>query len=260
MMENSKVLININNLDEIDKFKEIGITNFLFALKDFSIGYEEFDVDILKKLDINIYLNINIIMDSKKINDFKKLIKNLSFVKGVFFEDIGVYNLLKETKIPLFWNQSHFVINSVSINSWLTRVESAVLSSELTFEEIDYILSKTTKPIVLPIFGYNMAMYSRRSLLTNYNDFHQLKPLNKAYIGASDSMFIIKENNNGTALFYGKPFNYYHIISKLPANKIYYYLFDGSFKDYLKIINNENIISEEKFLNKKTIYKLEDPK
>ncbi|MDD4187374.1 MAG: U32 family peptidase [Bacilli bacterium] len=258
MRENSKVLININNLDEINKFKEIGITNFLFALQDFSIGYKEYTLDVLKKLNVNIYLNINIIMDTKKIAEFKKIIKDLYFIKGIFFEDIGVYNLLKEENIPLFWNQSHFVINSISINSWLTRVDSAVLANELMQEEIKYILSKVIKPVVVKIFGYNIAMYSRRTLLTNYNNVHKLSSINKAYLEANNNIFIAKENNNGTVLFYSKPFNYYHIINELDSNKIYYYLFDASFTDYLKIINNEYKISDEKFLNNKTIYKLED--
>lgn len=45
MMKMSKILININQLNEIEEYKEIGITNFLFAVREFSIGYNEFDLE-----------------------------------------------------------------------------------------------------------------------------------------------------------------------------------------------------------------------
>jgi len=70
-MKKSKVLINITDLEEIEKYKKIGITNFLFALNNFSIGYNSFKLEELKTLDVNVYLNINLIMDTKTINEFK---------------------------------------------------------------------------------------------------------------------------------------------------------------------------------------------
>ena len=36
-MKTDKIIININNLNEIDEYKKIGITNFLFAIEKFSI-------------------------------------------------------------------------------------------------------------------------------------------------------------------------------------------------------------------------------
>ena len=99
MMKNKKILISPKNIEEIKKYKKIGITNFLFALQDFSIGYPEFTLEELYELDINVYLNINILFDTKKINDFKKIIPKLQFVKGIFFEDVGLYYLLKDSNI-----------------------------------------------------------------------------------------------------------------------------------------------------------------
>ncbi len=262
MMENSKVLISPKNIEEINKYKKIGITNFLFAIQDFSIGYPEYNIEDLKELDINIYLNINILLDTKKINDFKKLIPQLDFVKGIFFEDVGLYYLLKNENIPLIWNQAHFVINSVSINLWLEKVHSAQLANELTKEEIIYILDNTTKPIVLPVFGHNIAMYSRRALLSNFNKFHNLESVKSGNLTINeDNSFYSIENSNGTALFFSKPFNYYNILNELNDNKILFYYFDltkYNYEDYLDIINNKFTESEEKFLNNKTIYKLED--
>ncbi len=261
-MKNNKILISIKNIDEIKKYKKIGITNFLFALKDFSIGYPEFTLDELKDLDINVYLNINLIMDTKKIHEFKDIIPELNFIKGIFFEDLGIYYVLKERNIPLIWNQNHFVINSVSINSWLRRVTSACLANELTKEEIKYILAKSSKSLVLPVFGHNIAMYSRRYLLSNFNRYHGYKIVNKGYLKINQqNEFKAWETENGTVLVYQKPFNYYPAIKELDDQKIWFYYFDltnSNIDEYQKIINNEPTDSEERFLNQKTIYKLED--
>ncbi|MDD2505432.1 MAG: hypothetical protein PHF21_04110 [Bacilli bacterium] len=259
-MKNKKILISPKNIEEIKKYKKIGITNFLFALQDFSIGYPEFTLEELYELDINVYLNINILFDTKKINDFKKIIPKLQFVKGIFFEDVGLYYLLKDSNIFLIWATAHFVINSISINSWLTRVDSAKISNELTKGEIEIIINKTTKPLVLPVFGYNEAMYSRRMLLTNFNRYKGYKMMKNGLLSTnSNNEFNIIENANGTILFYKKPFNYIKIINNLNQDNILFYYIDASKINNFKLeemLNYNN--SEEKFLNKKTIFKLEE--
>lgn len=261
-MESSKILVNINNKEDIKKYKKIGITNFLFALEGFSVGYNTFSLEELKELDINIYLNINSLMDTKMIDDFKKIIPSLSFVKGIFFEDLGVYYVLKDKDISLIWSQNHFVLNSKSINFWLNRVESACLANELTLDEINYILSKSVKPLILNVLGYNMAMYSRRYILSNFNRYNHLKMVKKGILKVNDSnSFIAIENENGRALFYNKPFNYLSHLKEIDDSKIKFYYFSNlnlKADEIIDIITKgKEIISEEKFINEKTIYKLE---
>ena len=96
-MKTNKLIININNLTEIEEYKKIGITNFLFAIEDFSIGYATFSLEELRKIDANIYLLINRMMDNEAILALKKL--DLSFTKGIFFEDVGVFQTLKDKNI-----------------------------------------------------------------------------------------------------------------------------------------------------------------
>ena len=89
MMNKSKLLININNLNEISEYEKIGITNFLFAIKDFSIGYNTFT---LNEIPDNSYILINRVMDTKTIEELKTIKDELKRFKGIFFEDLGVYN------------------------------------------------------------------------------------------------------------------------------------------------------------------------
>ena len=57
-MKKEKILINIEQLNDIGDYKKIGINNFLFAVKDFSIGYNSFELEELENIECNKYLLI----------------------------------------------------------------------------------------------------------------------------------------------------------------------------------------------------------
>ena len=262
-MKNSKFLISVNKLSAFEEYKKIGFTNFLFAVKGFSAGLPAFALEELKGLDGNIYLNINRIMDSATIEALKKLSKELDFVKGIFFDDLGVYQILKDTEIPLIWNQSHFVLNTKAVNFWLDRTWSACLSNELTLGEIKTILRDCTKPIVLNVFGLNPAMYSRRYLLSCFNQVKSLKMHQKAILEVDEqNKFLAFEDESGTTLYYHQFFNYLPALNELPDEKVLFYYINTLNLSTEAVVNLTNGLmpeSKEKFLNQKTIYKLEGP-
>ena len=87
-------------------------------------------------LNINVYILVNRVFENKDCDSFRTLKDNLSFASGIFYEDIAVYQILKDTNINLIWNQAHFVTNSHSINVWLDKVYSVLK------EDSDYYLIK----------------------------------------------------------------------------------------------------------------------
>ena len=252
----NKILIKIDDLKNIEEYKKIGITNFLFAINDFSLSDNCFNIEELSKLDVNIYLDLNRIINTTEIEKLKKIKNQLNFASGILFEDLGIYQVLKDSKIALIWNQKHFVINSTSINFWLDRVDSAVLSNELTKDEIEFILQKVNKPVILPVYGYNQAMYTKRKLLTFFNQAKGIELIKDAKLMINDDGFMIKEINDETVFSYHKPFNYLSYIKELPADKIKLYLIDAPLSP--SDIINENHPLTEHFLINKTIYKLEE--
>lgn len=262
-MKKNKILINIENLSDIEKYKKIGYNNFLFAVKGFSIGYKSFDIEEIKNdLKCNKYLLINRIFNNEDVDNFKKIILELDGFDGIIFEDIAVYNMLKDTNIKLIWNQSHFASNYSSINYWLEMVNSAVISNELTKNEVKDILDKSNKPLVLNVFGKNSIMYSRRTLLTNFNQNFNLND-NKEIIlreNITDSEFEVKESDNGTYFFNNKYFNIIPHLNNFNDDKILFYLiYPNSLgvTEIKDIINGEILQnSDDGFMNKKTIYKL----
>ena len=91
----NKIIININKLTEIEEYKKIGITNFLFAVKDFSIGYQSFLIDEIKNIDANIYLLFNRIMDTKTIEQLKDIKKPLKMlIKVDSIKELKLYIMM----------------------------------------------------------------------------------------------------------------------------------------------------------------------
>ena len=261
-MKKNKILINIENLNEIDKYKKIGINNFLFAVKDFSIGYNSYTLEEIKKLDCNKYLLINRIFNTNDVEEFKKIKEKLLDFEYIIFEDIAVYNILKDTNIKLIWNQTHFATNYSSINYWLELAYSAVISNELTSVEVSEILNKSNKNLILNIFGKNPIMYSRRTLLTNFNKHFELDNRDKAVLEESitKNEFLATETDKGTFIVNNKHFNLIPHINSFNDDKILYYLIYPNgieYKEMIKYINEETTDNtDDGFMNKKTIYKL----
>ena len=208
-MKKNKILINIENLNEIEEYKKIGYNNFLFAVNDFSIGYKSFSLEELKELDCNKFLLINRIFNNEDVDRFKEIISILKYFDGIIFEDIAVYNLLKDKNIKLIWNQTHFATNTSSINYWLELVSSAVISNELTKEEVKDIIDSANKPLVLNIFGKNPIMYSRRTLLSNFNKNFKLNNNRKAILSENITKceFEAIESDKVTFILNNKYFN-----------------------------------------------------
>ena len=259
MMNKSKLLININNLNEISEYKKIGITNFLFAIKDFSIGYNTFT---LNEIPDNSYILINRVMDTKTIEELKTIKDELKRFKGIFFEDLGVYNILRDLGVELIWFQNHFTINKESVNFWLNRVDSVLLGNEITSGEIEELVNTASKPVVLNVLAKNQIMYSRRTLLTNFNKYQNLGEYNDMTLdvhGTKD-VFFARENEFGTIIYNNEYFNYIEFASTLDDSKIKFYLvmnLDLSIDQIDKIINGEPF-GNDGFLNKKTVYKMSE--
>lgn len=261
-MKKDKILINIENLSDLEYYKKIGINNFLFAVNDFSIGYKTFNLNDIKNLDCNKFLLINRIFNNEDCENFKKIIDELNNFDGIIFEDIGIYNMLKDTNIKLIWNQSHFATNISSINYWLELVSSAVISNELTCDEVKKILDDSNKPLILNVFGKNPIMYSRRTLLTNFNKNFNLINTTDAILKESitNNEFNAIETEKGTFIKNNKFFNLIPYLKDFNDIKIKYYLIfpDGLDKESIINVINGNEIedTDDGFMNKKTIYKL----
>ncbi len=208
-MKKNKILLLVNNKSILDKIDNKDVT-FLFPLKDFSIGFQNYYK--IEDIPEGGYIFVNKIMDNKNIENFKEVLNNISSkIKGIVFDDIGVLNILNNLNINmkkiLFLN--HFNCNYESINIYLNYVDSVFISPDITFLEVKEILDKALKPLVVYTFGYINIMYSRRNLITNYNKYFKEDAKLHNYLEEINTKqkFIIKEEKEGTVIYPNKPFN-----------------------------------------------------
>lgn len=261
----NKLLVTVNNLELIEKLKKVGVTTFLFPLKDYTVGFPNtYEIKDIK--EENSYVFINRILPSDDIDSLKIILKDLpKNIKGIMFDDLGVLEIIKELNVEKILYLNHFSTNYESINCFLEYIDSLVISTDITKEEIEDILNKTNKPLILYGFGYVPVMYSRRLLLSNFNNHFNLE--NKNISNIKDKMannkFFAYENAYGTAFYHHIPSNSLEI----KHENIYYYLINTTFleeNDVLSLIESIKnatpitIPYDNGFLNRPTIYKLKD--
>lgn len=254
-------LISINNIKDIEEIKKVQDATFLFALEEYSIGYPNtFTLEEVNNVNEPKYLLINRLLTNEDIDNLKTILPQFNG-DGFVFEDVGLINILKETKKDLILFINHFNCSSMEINYWLDYVNSVVISNELTIEEIKEITSKTKGPVCVQIFGYNQVMYSRRFLLKNYFDHFNLPYQNPSLIEDKQgtTKFLLTESKHGTVAYSSKIFDG-RVLKELP--NIAYFLINSSFisqENILKFLKNEEVANTDTgFLTKKTIYKLEE--
>lgn len=234
-MKNNYLLL-LDNKSLISKIKKSNIT-FLFPIEGFTVGFNHpFALEEIK--EENAYIFVNRMLDHKGILAFQNMLQNLpSNIKGIVFDDIGVLEVLKTTPNSLvkilFLN--HFNCNSLSINTYLEDCDSVVVSTDITKDEVSSILAKALKPLVLYTFGHINIMYSRRKLITNYNEhFHVHAPLVSNLTNDLKQQFKIIENEYGTVIYTKKPFNGLYMRG---SNNILHYLINTVFLDDEEVMN-----------------------
>lgn len=257
----NKLLILVQNKSLIKKVKEVDKATFLFPLEGYSVGYPQtFKMDEID--EYGAYVLVNRLLDESSITSFKEIVSNFpKNIKGIVFEDLGLIDLVKDLDITKILWQSHLNASYLSLNGFLKYVDSVMVSTDITIEEIKLILNKAEKPLVLPVFGYIPVMYSRRYLLSNFNINYNEQVSNPTVIKEEvlKDEFKIFENEYGTVLFSNKLYNGKELMK---FDSLYYFI-NSVFltdEDIINFITNKELNTEcdDGFLNKKTIYKLKD--
>ena len=286
-----KLLVGLNTRSILDY---LDYTNsFIIGLKDFSINYQEYTCEEIKKLreeypNIEIFVSINKNIFNSDLKDLEEKLEYLSKlnINGVLFYDLSILSIVKEKKlnIPLVWAQEHMTTNYNTCNYYYDKgCEYVYLSSEITVDEIKEIKEKSKIKLISFFFGYPDVSFTKRKLLTNYFLYHNLDKKKDWYTISSDNnKYFIKESKLGTRILYGnvlngiKPFNelvdvvdYCLLNEELMDHDIFIKGLD-IFKRLNDKVINVNEASKEMidlvqsddtvFYYKKTIYKVKDEK
>lgn len=247
-------LVTVTNKEIISKLNKEDVTK-VYPLRFFSVGYEEyFDIS-----EIDDFCLINRILTDDDLDKLEKILKS-SKIKGILFDDLGVLDVIKDLNIIKIFIGDHINNNASSINYYLDYVDSIVVSTDLSFDEIEYITEHVKKDVVIYTFGLKALMYSRRNLLRNYEEYYNLEKDNEINTSINDKHFKVIESDFGTRI-YAYPFYYDKRLKKL--DHVLYNWYDVNTLDNNKIIevlndNFSNIEVSNAFLDKKSVFKVGD--
>lgn len=247
-------LVTVTNKEIISKLNKEDVTK-VYPLRFFSVGYEEyFDIS-----EIDDFCLINRILTDDDLDKLEKILKS-SKIKGILFDDLGVLDVIKDLNIIKIFIGDHINNNASSINYYLDYVDSIVVSTDLSFDEIEYITEHVKKDVVIYTFGLKALMYSRRNLLRNYEEYYNLEKDNEINTSINDKHFKVIESDFGTRI-YAYPFYYDERLKKL--DHVLYNWYDVNTLDNNKIIevlndNFSNIEVSNAFLDKKSVFKVGD--
>lgn len=262
-MKVNNYLITVTNKEILNlKAKNI---SFLFPVTGYSVGYtytfsfEEISIP-------NSFIYINRILDKNDIVHLKEDLQHLDQnIIGICFTDLGIINIIKELglNMKLIYMQNHNTTNVVSINYYLEYVDSVLISTDITKKEIFTILDHANKPLVLPYFCKVNAMYSRRKLLTNFQEEFKLPKEQEITLheDISNVDFFVQENDYGTVFY---PSNFIDYRNLKHSNILYYYInpLGLSKNEVEQVLNGKDLssISDTGFLYKETYYRLKEDK
>jgi len=266
-MQEEKYLI-IPNKKDLKLYEEYNFNTFILPLEDYSIGFDSyFNIDEINNFskDKKIYVIINKFLH-RKINDFKNIYnlfnKNIKFI----VEDIGLTDIIEKDRYIMFEN--HILSNYKAIN-YLNDLgyKDVVINNDLTINEIKEILNKTKSNIYYFYINKNQLMYSRRPLVSDFNEYYNLDNVNSYKLTevVSKKVLDIKEEKDGTIVNFNKIFcaskylndlnNIYKIINLSGIDEV-------NEKMILENLNNQNLYnlidSDYYFLEHEIKYKVGD--
>ena len=262
--------------------------SFLFGLKDLSIYDNVLSLEKLESLDTSkIYIAIDKnIFNEDLLSLEKALIKlNELKVKGILFYDLAVLSLSKKLNInvPLIWNQNFLVTNYKTCKYYQKDgVSGAILSSEITIDEIKEIGENIDFDLFVNIFGYQLMGVSKRSLISNYFEYIDEENFDDFnYMIERGNKYPILENKIGTKIFTKDILCGIRYLNILKEFGVKYIILSDDFLDediFLKVyeifdralnndLSSEELLEWEKeinsiiptslgFFNKETIYKV----
>ena len=276
-----KILTIPSSLDEINETKD-NVDGFIIGIKDMSVNVNYYidNLDILDKIDKDIFVCLNKNMHNSDLDKVKKTLIELDKhkIKAVMYYDVGVLNIYRSLNLnyDLCWAQEHLTTNYNTINYWNSfGVNYTYLSSDITEEEIKEIEKHSKSKLLVNLFGYLPMFVSKRHIVKNYLEYFNLKDKSKVnYIEKEEKTYPIIDNDIGTQVYSNNILN--GIRSLLSINVEYVVLnsFNINLDKFKEIVymfmtvNKDNVEEYNKkidsmfknidngFLNIKTVYKV----
>lgn len=216
-------------IDPITKKKIYdNIDGLILSLKDYAVqSINYYTLDEIKEIqnnnpNIEIFISLNKNFMNEELSSLQKILLELDKLNlsGILFYDVAVLQLKKKLnlKTDLVWASTYMVNNFKTCDYYYSKgVKYALLSKEITLEEIKEIIRSSKITSMIEVVGLPSVSFSKRRLITNfYNDLNK-KPKYNITIKekVTNDNYILFEDNNGTNFYLDKLVNGTSIIKEL---------------------------------------------
>ncbi|MDD3123303.1 MAG: U32 family peptidase [Candidatus Izemoplasmatales bacterium] len=195
-----------------------------------------------KKLAI---LNIDRLVEEHELEELKGYLDKVIHLFDYFiFSDMAVYAFFEEKKAlrKLVYDAKTIVASSFDLDFYKKQGSKCFLNNELSFEEILEIASK--EKFSFEVYGYHQIFYSKRELLSLYEDFKEEKwSLQNIHLLLKEElrqdMYSIYQGRNGTFIYTPYIYAMFDEILKI-KNRLEFVRINATFLDeenILKVVN-----------------------
>lgn len=253
-----KIIVKNPDINILNSYIKKGADAFLFGIKGFSLNNKYAltmaSLQIIRNMigdDKPMFIELDKTFSNKELVSLEKLLIKLDTMKfdGIFFHDVAILNIARRLnlKTDLIWNQSFMATNHETINYYASKgIKGVVLANVIKTKDMVAIAHKLKNiSFFVNIFGYQMASFSKRELLTNYFKHYKKSKINKNYVitdEKSEENYPIVENIEGTMIYSSNILNGIMEINNFKKANIQYLIMD------------EYLINHNKFMDILDLY------
>lgn len=161
----------------------------------------------LKQRGKQLFIALNKNFHSCELIHVKEVMLQLAELKidGILYYDVAVVQLKKKYKIdiPLIWGAEHLTTNYATMNYWHSQgADMAMVSGEITNQEILEIRENTNMPLIVPAFGHLPMFVSERHEVKNYLKYFKLNDHSSVYYMEKEGRrYPVVDNREGTFVY-----------------------------------------------------------
>ena len=210
-----ELIITLDKLSKIDLYRDFD--SFLIVNQDFS-AFHKFGLSssstktAIKKLHAlnkkayvlldRLFFNEELVKLDSYIDELEKLACD-----GYFFSDLGFLKLLKNKNLVnkgIYYSQTQ-IVSSLELSAYLDEGLSGIfVSKDYPLNNLKTCLTKYDS-VGINIYGYRNLFYSRRKLLSAYQDEYELK----GKFNKSDAYLIREQKRTTKSIIYEDDFGTY---------------------------------------------------
>lgn len=212
-----QLIVELKNLDILNNTDVDEIGGYIVNISELSAyNDEEYNLDELPNIislihqkGKKVYINARKIFHEDDLitldNTIKKLVEY--GVDYYLYGDVAFYEVSRKYGIcdKLIYQVNTYMTNKYDIDIMLKDNNGVVISTEISYQEIEEIVKNVNGNLYLTAFGYYPIFHSRRKLITNYKLYRNEElDLNKQFDVVEElreSHYPIEENKNGTVIY-----------------------------------------------------------